>query len=252
MKDNNNMISSGEKKMFRVAICDDTQECINSLIDMIKSESRKRATNIEIVSYLRGEEFLSEIEEECNFDMVFLDIEMGNVNGVDIGKEIYEKDYKCIIFFISHYKDYVYKAFEAHPFCFLSKPIEIPLFQIMFEDAYNKIMRNKHIFKFQNNRVQYQVCLSEVIYFISDKRKASIRCEGNVRHSCYRKLDDIEKEIESSGLFIRIHKSYLINIDHVSEFAPDHVLLSTGEIFGISKDRKKIISQIYLNHFTKR
>ena len=46
MKDNNNMISSGEKKMFRVAICDDTQECINSLIDMIKSESRKRATNI--------------------------------------------------------------------------------------------------------------------------------------------------------------------------------------------------------------
>lgn len=140
----------------KIAICDDDNsqvEFTSNLINSIKAD-----VNFEIMTVLSGEELLNMKGIE-DLDIVFLDIEMNGINGIETGKEIRKLNKDVIIVFITGYKKYALEAYEIQAFHYLIKPIS--------KDKMDKLM--KDILRRKNEMVAYQEKEKELTIRARDK-----------------------------------------------------------------------------------
>lgn len=164
---------------------------------------------------------------KSNVDIVFLDIELGNDNGIQLSRKIKEINYNTLIIFISGYDNYYGDMVQAEPFRFMPKPLtsseEIHKIVTL---AYNRVVKVRDktysdvFYKYNFKGIVYKINLSNIMYFCSMHRKIYIKFNNRTEDSFYYKLDELEAELSKiSSDFIRISKSYLINkvyIDSVS------------------------------------
>lgn len=238
--------------MLNIAICDDDikfagmTESFIEKIDKISGADRKK--NISTDVYLRGDELINAYSNGKRYDLIYMDIEMKDVDGIVTAKKIREIDYQVLIIYISSHEEYMKQLFEVEPFRFLTKPVDYQNFCSVFESARQRIERSSNTyyhFKYGKNIVK--LLCRDILYFESSGRKIIV----HTQHSCYEyydKLNNVEDKLSGSR-FIRIHKGYLVNIDNVEAFQYEKVALIDGTILSISeKNRARIRNQIW-NYF---
>ena len=115
--------------MINIAICDDDINVTKEIEDLINNMSNKQMFNIEI--FVDGNEFLQ--TDYAKYDIVFLDIEMGSVSGIDIALEIRKINDSSIIFFITNHFRYISEALKSMPFQYILKPINVKR-ELFFEE----------------------------------------------------------------------------------------------------------------------
>ena len=120
---------------MRIAVCDDDQAIREELIQLIQ----KQVSDVDIVRYQSGEEMIS---AKGNFDIYFLDIEMGSVSGMDLARRIREQEegvrQRSIIIFVTGYREYMEAAFDVNAFHYLVKPIDAEKFSEVFSRAWKE------------------------------------------------------------------------------------------------------------------
>ena len=120
---------------MRIAVCDDDRAIREEISRLIK----KQAPEADIVAYQSGKEMINAGE---NFDISFLDIEMGKVSGMDIARHIREQEesgrQRSIIIFVTGYREYMEAAFDVNAFHYLIKPIDIEKFSEVFSRAWKE------------------------------------------------------------------------------------------------------------------
>ncbi len=111
--------------MFRVAICDDEKTICSQIEKVILDYQKDCAEEIDVLTFSSGEELHKIIKDGQAFDLIFLDIELDKLNGIEVGKIIREElnDNITQIVYISANKDYAMELFENRPLNFLVKPI---------------------------------------------------------------------------------------------------------------------------------
>lgn len=121
---------------MKIAICDDEKEIRESLRNILE-EYREPLEQIDL--YAGGEEFL-----ECgkSYDLLFLDIDMKGINGIETARKIRLKDKKIKIVYVTAYKEYASQAFSVHAFGYLLKPIKKKKFTGRYRMHF--LMRKKH------------------------------------------------------------------------------------------------------------
>ena len=115
---------------MKIAICDDEIICIDRLRQLLQPYMEKES--LEIDSFLSGEEFLYNSHGIEQYDIIFLDIEMFDVSGLDVAERLRSKGSNAIIIFITSYINYVSDTFRLGAFQFLVKPIEEKIFKYDF------------------------------------------------------------------------------------------------------------------------
>ena len=103
--------------MKEIAICDDEKIIIERIADLIK----KQSVDCHIESFSAGSEMLA---AQKHFDMIFLDIKMEGINGIETARAVREYDRKAVIIFVTAIKEYVFEAFDVGAFHYLLKPID--------------------------------------------------------------------------------------------------------------------------------
>lgn len=168
---------------------------------------------------------------------------MRDLNGVEVGKKIRDEmnDETTQIVYISGREDYAMDLFEVRPLNFLIKPVS----KIKVEAAINKAIKilgeSKHFYEYKNGNVNFSVPVGDILYFESDGRKVNIILMDEVK-SFYGKLSEVEEKLRSQD-FIMIHKSYLINFNHVIEYTYDYVKMSNKETLTISQNNRKAVRE---------
>ena len=168
-------------------------------------------------------------------DILFLDIELPGLNGVEIGKYIRDilKNSGMFLVYISSRKEYAMELFQNQPFDFLVKPIsKEKLYQVM-EKILNIVGRTEGSFQYKNQGNTYRMMYKDILYFQSEGRKINIVMK-NESKIFYGRLNEIEEKIPEK-LFLRIHKSYLVNRMYVKEFTYEWVKMINGDVLNISK-----------------
>ena len=186
--------------------------------------------------FLRRGGVLSEyLKNEKAPDILFLDIELPGLNGVEIGKYIRDilKNSGMFLVYISSRKEYAMELFQNQPFDFLVKPIsKEKLYQVM-EKILNIVGRTEGSFQYKNQGNTYRMMYKDILYFQSEGRKINIVMK-NESKIFYGRLNEIEEKIPEK-LFLRIHKSYLVNRMYVKEFTYEWVKMINGDVLNISK-----------------
>jgi DNA-binding LytR/AlgR family response regulator len=223
---------------MKIAFCDDGQTYLSLYADfMVQIESL--VSDVDYEEFISGKLLLEEYNETDArpYDIVFLDIEMDGYNGIEVAKKIRLFDENVIIIFVTSHTNYVYEAFEVSPLRFLVKPVEFKSFKEIFLVAYEKLKKNNSaIFLNISNDTVRLNCGD--IYYIESSRKILIFHTNSGEIRAYGKLNDYADRLYQND-FIRVHKSYLVNYNHVKKFSFDALVIINGDIIPISENNRR-------------
>lgn len=231
--------------MLEIAICDDEILVATNIEKMLEELSITTAIKIETDIFYDGSTLVDYIKKGKRYDIIYLDIEMLKQNGVDAAKAIRTVDTKVLIIYVTSHESFAKEVFEVAAFRFITKPIELKIFQKYFMDAKKEILGNPKYFQYQYNKISYRLPIDKIMYFQSDRRITYIITNDGSK-KCYGKLNDIEKRlIESDTYFYRIHQSFLVNPKYVSVYIYDSMELMDGTTLTISENRRKKVSEFF-------
>jgi DNA-binding LytR/AlgR family response regulator len=233
--------------MLKIAICDDNTTFTGSLETAVMRESRDLAIQVETDVFFGGDTLLAAMREGQRYGIIFLDIEMENVDGIRAAHGIREMDRSVLLIYVSGYDQYLRELFEVEPFRFLSKPLDTGRFRRYFREACQRIGETEVYFQFTFNRRMRKLALKDIVYFESRNRVVYIFLRDGGWEQFYGKLNDVEESLlESRSYFLRIHQSFLVNYDYIRNMNFSGILLCFGgkEMeLKISEDRQKSVRQ---------
>lgn len=231
--------------IIKIAICDDETYMCSQLESMLDDILTEMGVIYEIETFGSGESFCSKIEKG-RFDLVFLDIELPNINGVAVGKYIREimKDELVQIVYISGKDGYAMELFQFRPMNFLKKPLKqeevkgvIQKYEVVTEQNYPR-------FSYKKGSKYYQILMSDIMYFENVNRKVII-CTKDYEDEFYGSIEDIYDEVRDKD-FLLIHKSIIINYRFVREMKYKEVTMANGKIHPISQGKRPEVRTKYM------
>mgnify|MGYP000931457881 CR=1 FL=1 len=238
--------------MFRIAVCDDEQIICSQIENIILQHAKRCYLQVEVKVFFSGEKLCEFIEKEHSFELIFLDIEMKTLSGIDVGKKIREKfqDYITKIVFISGKDGYDRQLFDIQPFNFIPKPIEkdkvihVVSLSMQLSDKINAL------FSYKKGHSIYKVPIKDIVYFESLNREIKLVSTFG-KDIFYGILEEIFCELEKYN-FIQIHKSYIINYAHAIKFKYEYVIMSNSCQLPISQLRRKSTRELQLKYEEER
>jgi len=231
----------------QIAICDDEPVYRNELKAILKA-CEVLDDKVNIRGFSSGESFLEENEKEPS-DIVFLDIEMGEMTGLETGQKLRSIDKKVIIIFLTSHKKYVFTSFRIAPFDYILKPIDNTIISDVISRAVDKYNEQYHMVNFKWHDESYALKACEIVHIESDLRHVTFVTENN-RYKSVGKLADYEKRLSPYG-FLRCHKSYLINMSYIKKIGSKSILTTLGEEVDMGSRRKQYCLSTFNEFITK-
>lgn len=229
--------------MIHVAVCDDDLVFASLVESLIIDWDPRYEFDVEVFS--DGTTLLQAISQGYQYDLIFLDIEMKDLDGYQTAKKLRAIDEDIMLVFISIHTNYMQRLFEVSPIAFISKPLYPDKLIDCLRMAVERLDRRKLYFTYTKNRQEYKVKLMDIMYFESNNRKTQIYTR-HTSDSFYRTLSLIEKDIQEASIpFLRIHQSYLVNCHFVSQYKSASLLLENGISLPISVERRKSCKEKY-------
>lgn len=208
---------------MRIAVCDDEITILRQVESLLDSYCVKRRMNATVSTFLSGEELLMDIEASGVYDLIYLDIELSRINGIETAQMLRKKYPESLLIFISSYSQYYRDAFDVQPFNFLDKPLDSGVFYDVLERAMRFLTKYPQTISFYFNRIYYNIGVNKILYFESDRRIIRVVCE-NTGYEFYGKLSDVEEKLtKRMDLFLRIHRSYLVNVQYIKELSHTYI-----------------------------
>lgn len=232
--------------MFKIAVCDDVASVCNELKTMIMDMKNDLiCKEITIDTFYSGEALIDSIKEENLYDLIFLDIELGKINGVEVGHIIREQmeDYVTKIIYISSKDIYDRQLFDVQPLHFLKKPIDS---KKVFDDiqlAMKISEKENRNFEFKSFRNTIKVPYRDILYFESRGRKVFLVGTKN-NYTFYGNIKSLEEVLPK--FFIHPNRSYFVNYEFVTCFKFEELIMTDGSIIPISRNKRKEIRELQL------
>ncbi|MCM1061655.1 MAG: LytTR family DNA-binding domain-containing protein [Eubacterium sp.] len=194
---------------YKIAVCDDEQIFIDNVIENLKARSEQ----CEISEYISGEELL---KSPLDFNIIFLDIEMTGINGLNTAFSLRDQKYDGIIIFLTSHTEFMPDAFKVKAFRFLDKPIEQEKFNEAFSAAQKEILNEEHILLSDKKGKTSYLKLTDIVYL-------EAYGDGTYIYSKTESVYDTDKPLkywkEQIGTehFYQIHKSFIMSYLYVAE-----------------------------------
>lgn len=220
---------------MRIAVCDDEEIFRGMLIDCLNNCGILAETP-EILQFSDGEKLLEVYEKKEKFDLLFLDVEMEGITGLETGKRVLEFDSNALIIFVTSHSQFVPDAFRINAFQFLVKPIKQEDIEKELERAVEKIKKNKGLYQIEHKGDVHIIEIKDILYVDVLLREVSI----HTTHGIYKKNGKLKEEIEvfQPYDFVQYSKSGIVNMENITGIEADELIMRTGEKVRMSKNYK--------------
>ena len=234
---------------MRIAICDDEK----NIRELIANKVVKQYPDAEIIFFQSGEELLLSDE---SIDILFLDIQMSGIDGMETARELRKKDKSVILVFVTAVEEYVFQAFDVGAFNYIVKPIDDGKFSDVLHRAVdewssqniNEKEPEERYVLINNSGVHTKVILDEIVYAEVFNRKVVIhKLDGEIEY--YGKMSDLESLAGDS--FFRPHRAYLINFKYVEKYDATTIYLERGTALMAKQNYPEFVKK-YMKYIQKR
>lgn len=208
---------------MKIAVCDDILSHRNAIVPHIEAFFKKKLIPLELKEYSCGEEILGSGEK---FDIVFLDIELGDINGIEVAKTLKKKNPNCVIIVVTSYTDYLDAAMDLHVVRFLKKPVEQKRIYASLEKAMQEIDENLIMLSTKENQI-VRVRSRDIIY-VEANLKAVILHTVEKTYIVRESLKKI-KAMLTASYFAVPHNSFIVNMNYVSDFRHEEITVQLPE-----------------------
>ena len=238
--------------MIKFAICED--EMIQAEInkDYIKRWANKNNIECRIDIFQSAERFLFNWEYEEVHDVIILDIQMGDMSGIELAKKIRARDSEVIIIFITGIDEYVFEGYSVEALNYLLKPInEEKIFNVLdkVKEKIKKCIKNKKNLILSKGKNIFKIDHDDIFYIIAFDHYIDIHTKMDI-YTFNRKISEIEKLLPKDH-FVRCHRSYIVNIKYVKNINKNSLVLENQIKIPISKTRMNDTYDTFINYYTR-
>lgn len=227
-------------KELRIAICEDKPEHLAASHEILRQHTDQ--TEPLFYLYTSGKTLLSDMEQGKGIDVLFCDIRMQDMNGIDVGNAARKYNDKLILVYLTAYPEYAIQAYETRAFRYLLKPLSVESARdIMAAVARESSQYRKLVFK-DWDTVHF-VEISDIIYMEANN-KCTFAYTASKEYSSKTSLNEYESALEQNGFF-RIHRKYLVNSFYVRELRSATLVLTNGVELPIARNQRKYFKKLF-------
>lgn len=232
--------------MLKVAICDDENLICAQVEKYIFSICKKADIKADVDVFYSGEELCRGLKNGEYYDLIFLDIELPQLNGIEVGhiiREVLENE-NTQISYISGRENYAIRLFEFRPINFLVKPLDYQKVEQVLKKVFLLLDIETGTFTYKKGHGIDKIQIKDILYFQSRNRKIEIITQ-NSSEEFYGSLDDVYEQVKKNQ-FLWIHKSYIVNYKFVKILEYDQLTMTNGQVLSISQNKRKYIREMQL------
>ena len=217
-----------------IAICDDEQEFINDIRKHLKQYSSEHGLTFEIYEFCSGADILS---SKIVFDIAFLDIEMKDINGIEVGRKLQNENPDLVLIYVTAYNQYLDEALDLGITRFFDKPIDSQRFYEGMDRAVSKVDNTEIKFYLKDdNKGVVTVRCKDIIFVEIQGRKTEI----HTKEHDYLSKDGIKvwKARLNQSYFEIPHNSYIINTNFITYFCKEYIILDNKYTIPIAYSKR--------------
>lgn len=212
---------------YRIAICDDEQNQIEYITSIVTSWSAHEGHGCEIRTFASAEAFLFEYEEDKAYDILLLDVEMKNMNGIELAKRIRKDNNRAEIIFITSHFEFVGEGYEVDALHYLIKPISAEKLTQVLTKAAEKISVEPPSVVISCEGETVKLYEADIRYVESFLHYIVIHTKDN-EYKIKENISVFENKV--SDVFYRIHRSYLVSLKHITRISRTSVNIGNTEL----------------------
>ena len=225
--------------MIKVYVVEDQEKWRQEIDKHLKMYSAEKNILFEISYFTSGEAFLSQYQDDA--DLVFLDIGLPNMNGIDVARAIRKKnDHLCLVF-LTELSQFAIQGYEVNAYDYLVKPMKYDLFVVKMERILNHLkLTTKKYFTIKDGTGIHRVIFDDILYMESQKHYVYFHCVDDV-YRMRTSLDDIQDDFLESG-FSKVNRSIIVNLAKVIDYSNNDIHI---------QDEVLPLSRVYKSNFLK-
>ena len=250
--------------VIRVAICDDDKLLASNLqIYLEEKNAQLQDVSLKISLYHSGEDFLQDIDSGMSFQIVFMDIQMRGLNGIEVGQRLRSRPDgdDAIMIYVSSHESYYEGVVDVGGFRFIKKPIKKDRLDDVFQKAlaqaikYKRILDTPSLFRYKTCAESQSVLTNQIVYMKSAKRVIELATWGHAERAIvvigkfYARLEETLEQLPGE-LFVRCERSHVVNLCYVHRMEKDFFILSDkyATCIPIGRAYKQESKRAYFNY----
>ncbi|WP_300082051.1 LytTR family DNA-binding domain-containing protein [uncultured Thomasclavelia sp.] len=218
---------------MNILIYDDNKEDCKNLINCIDSYFKTKAIKYNVKVCLNTKEVYDNIKE---YDILFLDIQLKDDNGIDIGLKLQQIYHECRIIITSNYAKYAIEGYKIHADRYFLKPIQQELFNIEMENIINNYFK-KSLGIIDETISPKKIYFHNILYIERLNRKTIIHMIDKTKIFTNNALKYWYELTHDYG-FIYTHRAFIVNLEHISAINKNEITLTTDDIIPLSRNYK--------------
>ena len=220
--------------MLRIGICDDVYDARLVLRSALERILERRHVEGRFFEFSSGEGLLRWLESHAGeLDLVFLDMEMGELDGMETARQLRAADAGLQIVFVTGYADRVFDGYSVGALGYLMKPPKQEQLEAVLDRAQAALVRDlDRAYICRSGDAHYRIPIAKILYFASDRRQVQCVTEGRT-YTFYGRLDAVAEEVGAA--FVRVHQRYLVRAGAVDRMEGGEAVLRTGERLPVSR-----------------
>ena len=234
--------------MLTIAIVEDDLEYQKQLQKYIEQYGKEHELQYKITVFQNGLNFLEDYKGDC--DLIFMDIYLNELNGIDIVRKIRQMDSKVMIVFLTTSKEYIFEAAPFHFFDYILKPFESTQILHVLDDALALLPEQEAELSFEYRSFDVHFPLSKIQYIYSNNHEVIIHTT-NGTHAFRLPFYSVTDHLDDSR-FLQCNRGIMLNMDYIKTMESDYFEMTDSKCFPIkTKGRKQIREQYIKYQFLK-
>ena len=231
---------------MNIAIVDDTELEAKIITKLIKEYSAQNKIKSEISYFKKAEDFLIDYTQ-YKFTVIFMDIYMEGISGIEAAKQILQKDSSAIVVFLTSSPDYMADALMMHAFDYLQKPVDKDRLYHLMDDITKRQTSIRQNLIFTYEKTEYSIDINDIISVCSNGHYVEIKVLSGEVYKPYLTFSSVSEEL-SDNRFLLINRGVLVNMDYITGFENGVCNLNDESSLPINIKKKKSLEQIWQNY----
>lgn len=232
--------------MIKIAVVDDETDQIEQIVKIVTDFFNQHKLSIEIDKFPDGESLLN---KDYSYDIIFLDIQMDGIDGIETAYFLRKKDKKTALIYISNYSEKMAASFSVHPFAFIEKPINPNKIHNNLQDyiEYIENSNKKRYFLFNlYHGGAVTIDIDSILFLEYIKNRVIQLITTDAEYLITGSISDLSEQLSKYD-FISPHKSFIVNQAHITAFGDDIKIYGKYSV-PIAKNKKKLILEQINNY----
>ncbi|MBQ8293482.1 MAG: response regulator transcription factor [Bacilli bacterium] len=230
---------------YNIAIIDDEQVQREYLLTIINSW--KKSSELNIKTFHNAESFLFDYEENKDYDILLLDIEMDKINGIELAKKVRMDNERVQIIFITGFADYMSLGFDVSALHYLMKPVSKEKLHQVLDKAVNLLSKKEANIIIKVDGQNTIIKLIDIVYVESYGHYISINTVDKKEYIVKIGINKFAEELDNT--FIIPHRSYIVNLKYVKSISKNSIILDDSKEISMAKNNFDDVNKAFINYY---